>query len=144
MLFRDIQNLLLGLKSRLHFLQLHKKLHTNIVFRLQTCSYSCEGNKLLGASNELVHCISQLVISAWIHSSASYKQPTALPELRHTHTNKDTRINGYAGTSSQRVRNPGLWVASETGWPLQKKHEVKGYSPITEWGSVLGLWFRSL
>lgn len=76
---------------------------------------------MLGASNEVVHYISQLAISAWIHSSASYKQPTALPELRHTQKLRYTHKWIHTATHSQRVRNTGLSVALETEWPLPKK-----------------------
>lgn len=49
------------------------------------------------ASNEVVHFISQLVISAWIHSSASDKQPTASPELRSSHTSCRTQTHTQGG-----------------------------------------------
>lgn len=60
-----------------------KYAHTYTTFRIKTYSYSCKGNMQLGSTNGLVHDSSQLVISAWLHSSASYKQTTALPE--HTY-----------------------------------------------------------
>lgn len=82
---RDSHHLAVLIRSILYWLPC-RKLHIGTVFRAQACSYSCKGRKLLGASNEVVHCISQLVISAWIHFYASCKQPTALPKPRHTHT----------------------------------------------------------
>lgn len=83
---RDSHHLAVLIRSILYWLPRCRKLRIGSVFRAQTCSYSCKGRKLLGASNEVVHCISQLVISAWIHFYASCKQPTALPKPRHTHT----------------------------------------------------------
>lgn len=142
---RDSYNLLLGLKSTIHCLWCCKKLHTNTVFRVKTCSYSCKGNKLLGASNELVHYISQLVISAWLPSSASYKKPSALPELRHTHTHKHG-MHTQMDTYTQKVRNSGLWVASETAWPLQKTWGKRLLSPYRARVSVMALvkWYRQI
>lgn len=65
------------------------------------------------ASNEVVHFISQLVISAWIHSSASDKQPTASPELRNSHTSRRTQTHTLREGRKRRFVS-----CSETAWPL--------------------------
>lgn len=43
------------------------------------------------------------------------------------------------GTYTQKVRNSGLWVASETGWPLQKTWGKRLLSPYRATVSVMSL-----
>lgn len=58
------------------------ELHKSTVFRLKPAVTDAK------RINVLVHDTSQLVISAWSHSSASYELPSALTQLRHTGINK--------------------------------------------------------
>lgn len=81
-------------------------MHTNTTFRLKTYSYSCKGNRQLGSTNGRIHYGSQLVISAWLHSSASYEQTSDLSE--HTfaeETHIEVRNSFYEMLQRQPEKN---------------------------------------